>query len=246
MRNRLAVALLWGAAGHATLAGLFWWLINVPESNVWMLGLSAALVLLILFLAATVEVTACAWLGPASSFRDALGLGVRGLLAFGLALVAFGACWWLGARLDAWHAARSGEIDAWLIARFDLVEAWWVHRAIAVADFLLRAVFGVALAVAIVFAWVRGGMTRVARLSWLRAALSRQALALTAAALVLFVALPWRAVPWRPEALPPTWVQPALAAARLLAIYLLAHVGWALVLVGGARASAERQSGPAS
>ena len=42
MSGRLPLVALWIATGYGIAAGLFWCLLQVPESSVWMLGLSAA------------------------------------------------------------------------------------------------------------------------------------------------------------------------------------------------------------
>jgi hypothetical protein len=40
---------------------------------------------------------------------------------------------------------------------------------------------------------------------------------------------------WRPKGLPATWLEPAFVLVKLAVIYLLANIGWALVLRAGAR-----------
>ncbi|MCU0257076.1 MAG: hypothetical protein MUF60_10045 [Vicinamibacterales bacterium] len=239
--TRKAVALVaWLATGHVAMLGLFWGLLNVPESNVAMLALSAAILCLWLAVGALVEGTAGAWLLPGRSFREAIHAGVSSLSAFVVALAVFGAFWWLGGVLDAWHESYRGQIDAWVIATFDTPEATWPHRAIDVAVFLAAGVLGVSAAVAVFFARLEGGTRAMFRPSWVRAALSRDQVTLVALGLTLFVALPWQFVSWRPEGLPPTWVQPAFAAAKLALIYLSMNVGWLICLLAGARHATAR------
>jgi hypothetical protein len=236
--TRKALTLVaWLAAGHALLVALFWGLVNVPDANALMLGASLAVALLLLLGVALVDGTAAAWLLPGRTFREALGAGLRSVPGVVAALIAFGACWWLAGRLDAWHATYHGQIDAWMISRFNAPEATWPHRAIDILSFLLRDVLGVSLAVALLFAWLERGLRGLAGAGWLRAGLSRDQVMLVAIGVTLFIALPWHFAHWRPESLPPTWVQPAFAVAKLGLIYVAMNVGWALCLLAGARGS---------
>lgn len=239
--TRKAVALVgWLVAGHAAMFGLFWGLVNVPESNTAMLALSAVAVLVLLAAGALVEGTAGAWLLPGRTFREALHAGLTSAPALVAALIVFTAFWWLGGLIDAWHEARRGQIDAWLIATFDAPEATWPHRLIDVAVFLVRGVLGVSLAVALFFARLEGGARAMVRPAWLRAGLSRDQVTLVALAVTLFVALPWQFAYWRPGALPATWVQPAFAAGKLALIFLAMNVGWLVCLIAGARNASAR------
>jgi hypothetical protein len=239
--TRKAMALVaWLAAGHAAMLGLFWGLLNVPESNVAMLGLSAAMLCLWLAFGALVEGTAGAWLLPGRTFREAVHAGVSSLAAFVAALVVFALFWWMGSLIDGWHGSHRGQIDAWLIATFDTPEAAWPHRLLDVAVFLVAGVVGVSSAVAVFFAKLEGGTRAMLRPGWIRAALSRDQMMLVAIGLTLFVALPWQFVYWRPEDLPLTWVQPAFAAAKLALIFLSMNVGWLICLLAGARNASAR------
>ncbi len=239
--TRKALALLvWLVAGHAAMAGLFWGLINVPESNVAMLALSGFAVFTLLIAGALVEGTAGAWLLPGRTFREALHAGLLSAPALVAALVLFGAFWSLGSLVDGWHEARRGQVDAWLIATFDTPDATWPHRLLDVVVFLLRAVVGLSLALALFFARLEGGWKAMLRPTWLRAGLSRDQVMLVAIAMTLFVALPWQFAYWRPADLPLTWVQPAFAAAKLGLIFVAMNVGWLLCLLAGARNAAAR------
>lgn len=239
--TRKAVALVaWLIAGHAAMAGLFWGLLNVPESNAAMLALSAVAVFVLIVVGALVEGTAGAWLLPGRTFREALRAGLGSAPALVAALVLFGAFWWLGSLIDGWHEARRGQIDAWLIATFNTPDATWPHRLLDVAVFLVRGVLGVSLALALFFARLEGGFGAMLRLAWLRAGLSRDQVMLVAIAMTLFIALPWQFTYWRPADLPLTWVQPAFAAGKLALIFLAMNVGWLLCLLAGARNASAR------
>jgi hypothetical protein len=234
VKSKLGLVLAWGAAGHAVLLALLFWLINVPESNAWMIALSLALCLATLFVAATVEGTATAWIVADLDFPRALRRGARALIPFVCGVAVAAACWWAARRIEGWHVGRSGEIDAWMIARFNAANTVWVHRTINAVAFVLRWIVGLALGWSVLAAWARGGVRAIARLTWVRTGLSPQTIALTAIAIVLFVALPWRAAWWRPRGLPATWVEPASAATKLAALYLIVHVGWLLTIVASA------------
>lgn len=238
--TRGAAILGWLVAGHAAAGALYVALVNVADTNAAMLGLSALLAALCLFTLAVVEGTVLAWLVPGTTFRAAVGRGVRAVPVFLVALAIAGACWILAGALEARARAHAGEIDAWFIATFDIVSTAWVHRTLAAAAFVVRGIVGVSLAVAALGAGVAGGARRLLSAGWLRAAFSGQQLGLTAAAIVLFVVLPWRAVGWRPAWLPPTWVEVAFVALKLGALSIVAHVGWLLVLFAGARGAALR------
>lgn len=239
--TRKALALVgWLAAGHAALLGLFWGLVNVPESNAAMLALSALTVLAGLVVAGLVEGTAAAWLLPGRTFREALRAGLTAAPALIAAILVFGACWWVGARLDAWHEAQRGPIDAWTIATFNTPDATWPHRLLDGVVFVVTEIVGVSLAIAIFFARLEGGIAAMVRPGWVRAALSRDQLTLVAIGVALFMALPWQFATWRPDGLPATWVQPAFAAAKLALIFLAMNVGWLICLLAGARNATAR------
>lgn len=234
MRRALAIVACL-LAGHTAAAGLFWALVNVPESNVLMLALSAALVVLIVAALGWTEATALLSWRPDLTLAEAARRGLGAAPAVIAAAAVFGVVWWATARADAWLAARAGEIDAWLIATFELTRTAWAHRALDVALFLVRYAAGVSLAVAVLGAVARDGWRALTRLGWLRTGLSRRHLGLVGAAMTLLVFLPLQGAFWRPEALPPNAIEIAFAALKLGAIFLVAHVGWALVLWTGAR-----------
>jgi hypothetical protein len=65
---------------------------------------------------------------------------------------------------------------------------------------------------------------------WLRASVSRRQLGVVALAIVLLVAVPWRAVAWRPRGLSPNAAEVVFVATKLSLLYVIAHVGWLLML----------------
>jgi hypothetical protein len=228
MIARVVKAALWLLVGHALLGGVYWGLLNVPESNVVMLAVSALLSLLLLVGAAVVQATAVGMVAPAVTPRSMAALAAS-VPAFVIAAAIWLAVSWLAGWLDARHTAHAGEIDAWLIAHGDWTRTAWLHRGIGIVIWILRYVLGVSLAVGFFVTWVLDGVSEAIRPRRFIAALGWKRLLFVAAAIVVLVWLPWRAAYWRPS-MPSTFVQPLFAAVKLGLIALVAHIGWALVL----------------
>lgn len=235
MTRRLALVVAWLVGGHAVLAGLYIWLLQVPESSAWMLALSA---LLALAVAAGLLVAQSGalllWTG-ALPVRRAAATGARRSFALVPAVVLFGVAWWLGSRLDEWHASNRGPIDASLMARFNWAETGAVHRLVDWAVFALRYVIGGSLTLALAAVGVQHLFSAAGRA--LARALHPRTLALVAGAELLLIVLPLRHVYWRPDSLPPTGAETAFVIAKLSAITLLVATGWALLLLAGTRAA---------
>ncbi len=226
------------AAGHAAAAGLFWGLVNVPESNVAMLALSAALALLVVFTVGWTEAAASLGWRADLTMGQAARRGLRAAPIVVAAAVVFALFWLLAAHAGVWLDAHGGEIDAWLIATFETSKTAWVHRVLDAVLFIVRYVVGVSAAVALLSAGARAGWRAVGRLAWIRAAFSRRQLGIVGAAMVLFVFLPLGAVYWHPQTIPANAVEILFVAVKLGTIYLLAQIGWALVLWAAARETA--------
>jgi hypothetical protein len=228
-------------AGHAAAAGLFWWFINVPESNITMLSLSAALIVLTIVVLGWTEATAALLLwDSACGFRRAARRAFGALPAFIVGLLVFALFWWMTARADAWATAYSGQIDAWWMASTGSAKTAWIHSGLAIVLWFLRYVAGVSLAVAALAAGATGGRRALLSARWLRAALARRQLGAIGLAMLLGVWLPLRATDWRPDAIPPTAVEAVFIAAKLGLLYLVLNAGWALVLRAGATGAASR------
>jgi hypothetical protein len=222
--------------GHAAAAGLFWALVNVPESNVAMLALSVLVAaVLILVLSWTEKTAVLAW-DPDLTFGRAARRGLTGLVPFVAAVLVFGVFYWLTSRAGVWHAAHAGEIDAWWMAQTGSARTGWIHAGAAILLWLIRYLIGVSLAVAALSAGtIRGGRALVS-FAWARRGVSLRQLGPMGLAIVVLMLLPLRAVYWRPESLPPNALEVTFVIARLAAIYLVVNLGWALVLRAGARA----------
>lgn len=221
--------------GHALIALLFWALVNVPESTVWMLGLSALIAVTLIVLAGWIQASAAlAWI-PGVRPRTILRRALNGIPAFVVALVVCATLWWGLGRVDAWLEARAGEIDAWLIARTGWTQTGWIHRVIDLVMAFFRYVLAISIGLALVAAGAREGWRALAGTSWMRRAVGRAQIGITGIAFVLLIALPLQAVYWRPASLPPTSLELAFIVAKLSVIFLLVNAGWALALWGAMR-----------
>ena len=229
MSGRLALVALWIAAGYGIAAGLFWCLLQVPESSVWMLGLSAALVLAICV--ALLWVTGgvlLAWhpqIAPMRAFVS--GLSAGGAVAAGALL--FGAVWWATHAALTWHAAHSGEIDAVIISRTGASNMAWLHRAIVWTIWLLRWGPGFTLALSLGASIAASGTSAIGAAGWIRSGMSPKRWSVILALTALCFMLPWRFVYWRPPHLSLT-TEPWFVGVKLGGIALLASIAWALMI----------------
>jgi hypothetical protein len=227
---RLLVVLAWLLAGHAALGGLAWAFINIPESNTLMVILSAAVVLVFVAAAAWIETVALLAWDPGLSGRDRWWRGGSAIVVFVFAAVLFVAFWLATTAGYEWLDRYRGEIDAWLIARFKTADTGWLHRTARALLFSLRWIVGLAVATTLLAFGIRGGLTRLVRLRWLRAAITPRTIGATGLAFVVLIAMPLHYVDARPSGLPPTWVEPAFVAAKLGLLFVVVNAGWALVL----------------
>ena len=228
--RRLLAVVLWLLVGHLVLGGLYWALLNVPESNVLALGTSALLALLILIGACVVDVTGLLWLRSDRTWRTALGRSLRVLPAFVIALLLWWAISWMVGRLEARYEVNTGELTAWFIAKFNWTRTGWVHRLIPLALDALRYVLGVSLAVSLVAFAAIEGFAGLFRLRWLLRALTPGQLVIIAIAIAGLIWLPWQYIYWRPAAIPANSIELLFNAVKLAIVALLIHIGWALIL----------------
>jgi hypothetical protein len=233
-RTRAIVA--WLSAGHLLVAGLYWLLLQVPESNVWMLASSAAIVVATLLLGGIIESTAILAWTSSEPMSAALKTAVRRGWLVVLPLAVFACVWWMTGTAQDWLARHAGQIDAWIIAAFGWTKTAGLHTAMARVIACARYGIGTSLAVALLAALARQG-PRGATSSWPLRGLAWKPLAIVSAVLFVGVWAPWQAAYWRPASLPPTWVQPAFAAVKLFAIYIVGNLAWAVVLRTASRQS---------
>jgi hypothetical protein len=233
-RTRAIVA--WLATGHLLLAGLYWLLLQVPESNVWMLASSAAIVVATVLLGGIIQSTAVLAWTSSEPMSAALTTGVRRGWLVVLPLAVFGCAWWLTGTAEGWLARHVGQIDAWIIATFGWTKTAGLHTGMAWVIAFVRYGIGTSLAVALLATLARQGL-RGAASPWLRRGLAWKPLAIVSAVLFVGVWGPWQAAYWRPASLPPTWVQPAFAAVKLFVMYFVGNLAWAVVLRTASRQS---------
>jgi hypothetical protein len=229
MTARLLAIAGWLAAGHAMLAGLYWLLLAIPESNVPMLAASALTVVMAVLLFGWIEaVGLLAWQREAHP-RELLRRGIGTAPGVWLGVALFVAAWVLAAYAGAHWDSYRGEIDAWLMAQFGWTNAGWLHTAfrwlLAFVQFL-----GLSVAVALASAFAAGGFGALRHARWLRDAVSLRRLLTLAGILVVFFWLPLRTVAWRPAWLAPNWQETTFVVLKLGILYLLANVGCALIL----------------
>ena len=230
IRQTLAVA-AWLGSGGLALLGLYWLLINTPDSSALLLSLSALLVVAMLAVAAVVTNTAVLRYGGHPP-RAAVPRAVRGIHRFLLAAVPVAAAAWALRRGDDWVALHAGEISAWFIATLDWTETGPLFEVARYVSVWLRWVVVPVLALAALARMLGRDGNRDVPAPPVRRALWRTLLVATMA-FVLFVVLPWQLMAWRPGGLPPTWIEPAVAVVRLSALGFAMAVG-AAVMVGAA------------
>jgi hypothetical protein len=229
MTRRLLAIAGWLAAGHAVLAGLYWLLLAIPESNVAMLAASALTLLTIVLAVGWIEAVGLLAWQPEARPRELprRGLGRAPGVWFGIAI--FVVIWLLATRAAVSWADHRGEVDAWLMARFGWTNTGWVHTAfrwlLGFVQFL-----GLSVSVALASAFAAGGFAAVRRARWFRDAFSLRRLLTLAGILIVFFWLPLQAVNWRPRWLAPNWQETTFVALKLAVFYVLANLGCALLL----------------
>ena len=236
MNTRVAAVAGWLFAGHASLIMLYWLLLQIPESNAWMLVSSLLVLLAAVWLAGVIEMAALLALGADGPMRGAMAPALRRAWLIVLPVALFIAVWWMTGEAAGWHARYRGQIDAEVITRTGWTRTAWLHTAADWLAAVARWVFGTSLAAALAAALAREGW-RGLHPRWARRGLRWRPLTATAAAMAIGVGLPWRAAHWRPASLPADWMEPAFAATKLILLFAVAQVAWALVLRSAARQS---------
>src|SRR5262245_19023735 len=224
--RRLATSALVLAGGYAIAGGLFWLLLNVPESNVVAL-LASALAALSVVMCAGLATAAALTVPQGGPTREVIRRAVRTLPLFLLGLVSFAALWWVTARVDAWWSAHRGEIDAVMLRYLGLTSTNWLHLTAAWLAWLVR--WGLGLSCVAAFAAAGASGTGQVT-SGLRSAIRLAPLAMVVAAALIVSQGVWRWVYWRPAGLSPSYAELTFVVVKLGGLYLLVAALGAAVL----------------
>jgi hypothetical protein len=210
---RLALITAWILAGTALTAGVYWAVLNTPESTILAVITSVVLLLAALvLLGVTVNGAIVMWSnGPSrSALRRALWRAPAVVPAVLLV-----------SHAETWVALRQGPINAWFIARFGWGDVSWLFTGIRYGAMWIRWVVAALLAV-----WVMATL-----LHGVKFRLSVTRVALATLWFAVLIALPWAyLVPWRPAWLPPTNVELAFSIVKLSVAAGLLAAGAALVI----------------
>jgi hypothetical protein len=227
--RRLPLVALWLIAGHAVAGGLFWLLLQVPESSSLMLAVSATIALLaVLVLVWTLGGALAAWRPEAGAGRAIVrGLAYAAPVILGALLFAF--VYWLTEKASIWHAAYAGQLDAWIIARTGKSETARLHTWIFWLLWFFRWGLGLTLALSLAAWGVRDGLRTLASVRWLTSALNPMRWVAVTALVGMGIALPWHHVYWRPEKLS-IGAEPWFLGAKLAIIVVAMALAYALTL----------------
>ena len=226
------------AVGGAVAAVVYWALLNVPESNVWMLGLSILLALGVIA-ALGVTIGGAAALASEPFSRLALRQAIAALPRFVAGLGVFALLWWLTATADTWWAAHHGEIDAVFVRYLNVTHTMPLHTAVRWITWLAR--WGLGLSVIAALASSNAGGWR----GWargLRTSVRVAPLVTTSLGAVAVSEGLWQLAFWMPERLPPTRMEFVFAAVKLSVLCVLAIVIAASVLAVSGRAARQTRA----
>lgn len=217
---RLALVTAWILVGTALTAGVYWAVLNTPESTILAVITSVVLLLAALvLLGVTVNGAILMWSnGPSqSALRHALWRAPAVIPALLIVI----AIWWLVSHAETWVALRNGPINAWFIARFGWDDMSWLFTGLRYGALWMRWVIAALLAVWVMATLVHGVKFR----------LSVTRVALATLWFALLIALPWAyLVPWRPSWVPPTSMELAFSIVKLAVAAGLLAAGAALVI----------------
>jgi hypothetical protein len=230
------------AGGGALAAALFWSLLNVPESNVLALVLSAMLVFaIVITVGLTVGLTVA--LGADAPFAAAVRRSFAALPAFLVGLLVFAVLWWLTGRADAWWQATRGEIDATFLRYGGTPGTAPLHTAATSMLWFVRWAIGLSLVAALTSTAAARGLASVGR--GLRLSFTPWLLGATALGVLLVTQVLWRLAYWRPARLPASNAEILFAGAKLALLYVLFVAAVAAILRLFARAAGRVNEPPA-
>lgn len=213
--------------GFACVAGLYWALLNVPESSVPAIGLSAALALCTVALAGITLGTAAA-VSDDCTANAAIRRGLRALPVFVIALLLAVLLWWGANAVDATWSAHAGEVDALAIRYLDATRTAWLHASVAWLTWAVRWVLTPSVVISLTTAGSVDGLRSTAR--GLHTAVRIVPLASVAVAAAIVFGGLGTFVDWKPRGLPPTWMEAAFLSGKLLAVYIATTLIVAILL----------------
>jgi hypothetical protein len=232
---RAGAATLWILAGAVVTGGVYWALLNTPESTIGALLLSALLAtVLILLLGVMINGAIAAW--SADAWGDSFRRSIRNTPAVLPAIIIVVSAWWLIGHATAWIASHNGPISAWFIARFGWADVSWLFTGVSWVGGWLRWIAVPLVALSLVAAVAHSGWTPAARAQWNRRAFSPVRLSLATVWFAVLVAAPWLYLaPWRPRGLPANSLEIAFIAIKLSITAVLMAIGVALIVREAAR-----------
>lgn len=225
--GRVLLGTVVAAVGAALAGGALWGLLNVPESSVPMLLVSALLALLVPVL---LGLTTATVLGIVSGHGIAVAArrATTGLRGFAAGLLVLALLWYVtGAIADLW-VEHGGEIDALFLRYAKTASTAWLHTG--VGWLLWLACWGLGLAATA--GATRGALDGSGVLPGLARALSPRLLGTTLIALLLVYGL-WQGVYWRPQGLPDDSAELLFVGAKLGVLFIVG----AVIAVAGLAAS---------
>ncbi|MGE3958738.1 MAG: hypothetical protein AB7H96_18640 [Vicinamibacterales bacterium] len=228
--RRFAEGVLLVLLGTGLVGGSYWGLLNVPESTVLALVLSALLATLTVLLIGLTNAVVLAHFAGTPLRRSVLH-AARRLPAFLLGLAAFTAVWWFTSFVEAQWTLHNGEIDALFLRHAGTANTGWMHASVDWAMWLLRWVLGVAVVEALT-----AGQPGLA--------LSGRTLGALVLALIAATGIA-KAASWRPDGLPPATAELIFVGVKLGALAVASAIVAAGVLAVFARAARPRPSAPA-
>lgn len=223
----LARATLCLAIGYAVAAMLYWAVLNVPESNVPMLLLSAGLAVAIVGVAGIASGGAAA-LGDDAPFIEAGRQGRLALGAFLIGWVLVALIWRVAGTCESWWGLHRGEIDAVFLRYLAVTRTRWLHETVSWGFWVVRWVVGLSILAALTAAGTLHGARGLVR--GLRIGLGVRSLGAVAVLVAMLSLLQRYVLYWRPRRLPPHAAELAFVGIKLTVLYLVAALGLATVL----------------
>jgi len=227
---RLVTVTLWILLGAALTGAAYWSFLITPESTIWMLIVSAVLLLTTCF------VVSLTLAGVIVGWRDGVSAGmlrtaIAAVPAAMPAALLVGAIWWATSSVADVVAINSGPINAWFIATLGWDDVSWLFTGIDWLASWLKWVVAPLLGLAMMGRITLGGWPELAGLTWLRHGLAPINLAVATLLFAAFVAAPWiYLAPWRPTSLPATTVELVFIIVKLSVVTVLMSTGAALII----------------